>query len=197
MAGVTTSAIWNIPNGITAVRLAVTLVLFAALHWHSYRIALILFMFAALTDWVDGFLARRWNQVTQLGRILDPIADKLLICGTFVFLAAVAGSGIDAWIAVVVLGRELMITVVRSFLEQHGRDFSAQASGKWKMVVQCLTAIVALARLSEVGSAFFGGLGDERLVRGLAWGTAAITTYSGLVYLPSAARLVRGIGAER
>ena len=105
-----------------------------------------LFAIAAGTDWVDGFYARRYGQITQLGRILDPFADKIIICGTFTFLAAVppviqrrarsSASEIWAWMAVIVVAREILVTALRSFFEEHGSDFSAKWSGKWKMVFQ-------------------------------------------------------------
>ena len=69
------------------------------------------------TDWLDGYWARKYGQVTTLGRILDPFVDKIIICGTFIFLAAVPGSRrVAAWMAVVVVGRELLVTALRSFL---------------------------------------------------------------------------------
>ena len=72
---------WNLPNQVTALRLIVSLFVFVALHLHWYLTALVLFLVAASTDWVDGQLARRYGQVTQLGRIMDPLADKIVICG--------------------------------------------------------------------------------------------------------------------
>ncbi|GIX02605.1 MAG: hypothetical protein KatS3mg112_1542 [Thermogutta sp.] len=82
---------WNIPNTITTARIVLTIFLFVTLAFHKqlgYLPSLVLFVVAAGTDWLDGFLARRLHQVTSLGRVLDPFADKLIICGTFVFLAA-------------------------------------------------------------------------------------------------------------
>ena len=82
------SSVWNIPNQITMVRLALAVAALACIQAEANLAATILFVVAAWTDWLDGFLARRWNQVTQLGRVLDPFVDKLVICGAFIFLAA-------------------------------------------------------------------------------------------------------------
>ena len=92
-----------------------------------------MFVVAAGTDWLDGYWARKYGQVTNLGRILDPFVDKIIICGTFIFLAAVPDSGVQAWMAVVIVGRELLVTALRSYLEGEGADFSASMSGKLKM----------------------------------------------------------------
>ena len=118
------NTVWNVPNQLTVARLVLSIVCFVCLAFDSYLLALILFAIAAGTDWVDGFWARRYGQITQLGRILDPFADKIVICGTFIFLAAVpptiagqSASEITAWMAVVVVARELLVTALR----EHGR----------------------------------------------------------------------------
>ena len=134
----------NFPNLLTSLRLLLSIVLFivigiaqldstaAQTESQLYWAALIIFVVAASTDWVDGFWARRYGQVTVLGRIFDPFVDKVIICGTFIFLVASPGSKIAAWMAVVVTGREMLVTVLRSFFEQQGTDFSAKMAGKLK-----------------------------------------------------------------
>ena len=146
----------NLPNLLTLSRIFLAVILFALLSFPSsatYWIGLALFLLASLTDFLDGYLARRFHLVTQLGRILDPFADKLVVCGTFVFLAASprmleTPGGLHPWIVVVILARELLITGLRSFLEQMRIDFSARWSGKIKMALQCLLAVVAFAYLA-------------------------------------------------
>ena len=101
----------------------------------------------ASTDWLDGYWARKYGQVTTLGRILDPFVDKIIVCGTFIFLAAIPGSGVVPWMAVLIVGRELLVTALRSFLEGEGADFSAMMSGKLKMLVQCVAVLVSLYAL--------------------------------------------------
>src|SRR3989304_6134906 len=146
----------NVPNQLTIARLVLSIVCFVFLALDWYLTALVLFVIAAGTDWVDGFWARRYGQITQLGRVIDPFADKIIICGAFIFLAAVprAGdawlpaSGIAPWMAVVVVAREMLVTALRGFFEEGGVDFSAKWAGKWKMGFQCLAAGLSLYRLT-------------------------------------------------
>jgi CDP-diacylglycerol--glycerol-3-phosphate 3-phosphatidyltransferase len=203
------NVIWNVPNQLTVARLvlAVFCFLFLAIDW--YLTALVLFVIAAGTDWVDGFWARRYGQITQLGRIMDPFADKVIICGTFTFLAAVppvyAASGLSAsaseiwaWMAVVVVARELLVTALRSFFEEHGTDFSAKWSGKWKMLFQCAAVAVSLWRLwyyefdaatqrwNEAPAGW-----STWLLRLVVWVAVLMTIYSGWVYVQTALRLLK------
>jgi CDP-diacylglycerol--glycerol-3-phosphate 3-phosphatidyltransferase len=182
----------NAPNTITAARIVLSIVLFVFLAIGAYILAIVVFVAAAVSDLVDGWWARRYNQVTQLGRILDPFADKIVVCGTYVFLAAEweRGSGIAPWMAVVILGRELLVTALRSFLEERGSDFSASLAGKWKMVFQCVAAVASMLVLSyEAGN-------QPPWLAGTAVGAAyvavAATVYSGVGYVAAAARLMRG-----
>ena len=87
------NVIWNVPNQVTALRLILSVVMFCLIPFGFYWASFVLFVLAAGTDWLDGWYARRYDQVTVLGRILDPFADKIIICGTFIFL--VARTGID------------------------------------------------------------------------------------------------------
>ena len=182
---------WNLPNQVTAVRLIVSAVVFVMFELRWYRAALVLFLIAASTDWIDGQLARRYGLVTQLGRILDPLADKIVICGSFIYLAAMQEhSRIAAWMAVIVVARELAVTVIRSFLEQNGKDFSANMPGKLKMVFQCAAVVAALYLLHMRTTATVPSFLPS-LVTGLAWLAVLSTIYSGIIYVFAAARLVR------
>ena len=140
------------------VRLGLSIVLFIVMSLEWYWISFILFIVAAGTDWIDGWWARKYNQVSQLGRILDPFCDKILICGTFILLAVAMrdrlpwNASVTGWMAVVVVGREMLVTALRGFIEQSGGDFSANFAGKLKMWFQCIAAgagLVALALLVE------------------------------------------------
>ena len=113
----------NFPNQVTTVRLGLSIVLFVLLNFHWYWAGFWLFVIAAGTDWLDGFWARRYGQITILGRMLDPFVDKVIICGTYIFLAADANSGLQAWMAVLVLGRELLVTAPRFSRAARGRLF--------------------------------------------------------------------------
>ena len=94
--------VFNVPNQLTVLRLLLSLALFALIALEYYLASLIVFIVAASTDWLDGYWARKYGQVTTLGRILDPFVDKIIVCGTFIFLAAVPGSGVAAWMAVLI-----------------------------------------------------------------------------------------------
>lgn len=173
-----TSSPWlNLPNSLTLLRIGLAVALFITLSFPEqcgYVISTVLFVVAAASDWLDGFLARRLNLVTALGRILDPFADKLIICGTFVFLAATPKMletpwGLHPWIVVVVISRELLITGIRSFLEGQTVDFSAKFSGKLKMGFQCLTAILAML--------YLGDSGQNSQLTDLLWLGLVVSTY--------------------
>ncbi len=96
--------VFNVPNQLTVLRLLLSIALFALIEFEYYLAGTVVFAVAASTDWLDGYWARKYGQVTNLGRILDPFVDKIIVCGTFIFLAAVPGSGVRAWMAVVIVG---------------------------------------------------------------------------------------------
>ena len=108
-------------------RLVLSIVVFVLVPLELYIPALIIFAVAAGTDWVDGYYARKYDQVTQLGRILDPFCDKIIICGSYILLsvqmrdiqAESLGLSVQiaGWMAVVVVGRELLVTALRGFIE--------------------------------------------------------------------------------
>ena len=105
-----TNDVFNVPNQLTAARFILAIVVFVLIPLQIYLAALIVFLIAASTDWIDGYYARKYGQVTKFGRMFDPFVDKIIICGTFIFLAGEQDSGIAAWMAVVVVGRELLVT---------------------------------------------------------------------------------------
>ena len=146
--------IFNVPNKISAARLLLSFVFFALLPLQLYWAALVVFVVAAGTDWVDGWYARKYNMVTKLGRVLDPFCDKILICGAYILLAVEMDdlfpwyAKIAGWMAVVVVGRELLVTVLRSMIEGAGGDFSAKWAGKLKMGFQCVAVGACLVALA-------------------------------------------------
>ena len=197
-----TPSVWNVPNQVTLSRLVLTIILFVFLSLGWYITSLVIFLIAASTDWVDGYWARKYGQVTQLGRILDPFADKLIICGVFIYLAAgprlengAVASGIAVWVTVLVVGRELLVTALRSFVEGHGGDFSANWIGKWKMGVQCAAAAFCMAQLSYVAD---DGRDWDTLppawmslaVKITVWATIVLTVYSAVVYVLAALKML-------
>ncbi|MES1213622.1 MAG: CDP-diacylglycerol--glycerol-3-phosphate 3-phosphatidyltransferase [Singulisphaera sp.] len=183
---------FNLPNQLTAMRLALSVVLFALIALKFYLASFVVFLVAASTDWVDGYLARRYSMVTTLGRILDPFADKIIVCGSFIFLAAIPELHryLPAWMVVVIVGRELLVTALRSFLEQQGADFSATMSGKLKMVLQCVAIGTALFYLSYEPDAVPEII--EYLLLASVWAAVLLTIYSGYVYVRAAVNMMNG-----
>ncbi len=141
----------NVPNALSLVRLSLALVVGVLIEFEYYLLATFLFLFAASTDFVDGWWARRYGQVTKLGRVLDPFVDKIIITAALVALVGADGSGISAWMVTVIIGRELLVTSLRAMVEGKGGDFSAGWLGKWKMLFQC-AAIVSSLLLLRFGS---------------------------------------------
>ncbi|MCR9198494.1 MAG: CDP-diacylglycerol--glycerol-3-phosphate 3-phosphatidyltransferase [Planctomycetaceae bacterium] len=187
----------NIPNLITLSRLLLAIVLFALIdHGQYWLSATALFVIAAATDWIDGYLARKYGQVTTLGRIMDPFVDKIIVGGTFLFLLEKNGqtsgeqivqSGVNAWMVIIVIGREMFVSSLRGFLEQQGRDFSASWSGKAKMMLQCVALTASLLSMSD--QADFPWLPLTRDI--LLWSAVAVTVWSGMVYVVRGVKLLR------
>jgi len=182
-------SLFNIPNKVTAARFLLSIVVFVLIPLNYYLAALIIFSVAVMTDWVDGYWARRLGQVSKLGRILDPLVDKIIICGTFIVLAIKPDSGIAVWVATVVLCRELLVTALRSFIEQRGGDFSANKAGKLKMVLQCAAIIASLIVLTY---------GRDESPSGMIWASRVFvwiavisTVQSGLGYALAASKYLR------
>jgi CDP-diacylglycerol--glycerol-3-phosphate 3-phosphatidyltransferase len=183
----------NVPNLITMGRLVMTVaclaLLAAAGHErveHYVWWAFALFLVAALTDFVDGWLARRWQQVTQFGRIADPFADKILVCGTMIMLVEfpVTAAILPGWMVVIVVGRELLVTTLRATAEAAGHPFPADRLGKWKMIAQCVAAGTLLTVLA--GSRTF-----ESTAVVAVWIALGLTVLSGLHYIGKAGRILR------
>lgn len=116
----------------------------------AYVAATVLFTFAALTDLLDGYLARRWRFATPLGSFLDTTADKLLVSGTLLALVQVGRA--SAWVAFLIIGRELLVLGLKGIVATGGNDVSASSLGKWKAVVQFFAIGMAIVTLGpEIG----------------------------------------------
>lgn len=161
---------WNVPNGLSFSRLLLSVLVVYLIEVGEHWWALIGFIVAASTDWIDGWWARRFNQCTKLGRILDPFVDKIIICGAMIAIAALPESLLRPWMATLVVGRELLVTSLRSMIEGRGGDFSAKQLGKWKMVLQCAVVIMVLCQysFSEIPAWF---------------GTATLITIAAMLFL--------------
>ena len=143
------------PNRITLLRFVGSLVLFLILSMLGDELdesrlyaslAFWLFIVIAATDYLDGYLARRGNLITSFGRIADPFVDTVLVIGAMVYLAVLEWSHhwFPAWIVVLVVAREFLVTGIRGYVESQGLAFPADWFGKIKMIVQCIAIGVAL-----------------------------------------------------
>lgn len=209
----------HLPNALTVLRLGIAVVFFAILSlWHGpsatfgspspsgvdrpLLLAGVLFIIAAITDAIDGHLSRRWNVTTGFGRVMDPFADKVLVVGAFIYLAspifhasATAAtparqiSGVEPWMVVLVMSRELLVTSIRGLIEGRGGNFSASLSGKLKMIVQSITipTVILTIAILDISPGTFGA----GLITVAVWATVVVTVVSGWPYV------LRGIAALR
>ncbi|MAY75253.1 MAG: CDP-diacylglycerol--glycerol-3-phosphate 3-phosphatidyltransferase [Phycisphaerae bacterium] len=211
LEGVARSRRRHIPNALTAARVvlaAVLVVLLSSISSDAWAeagapitmsAALAIFVLAAVTDALDGHLARKWGVVSAFGRVMDPFADKLLVLGALVLLAGPAFvhdgrslSGVAPWMVVVVLGRDLLVTSIRGLYEARGVDFSAGFAGKLKMIVQSVAIpviLLALALHQPMGSA------SVVTARVAAWSVVLVTAWSAAPYVRRAIRAERGLRA--
>jgi CDP-diacylglycerol--glycerol-3-phosphate 3-phosphatidyltransferase len=192
----------NLPNVLTSARLVLAVVLFWLIDVQVWLWCVAVFAIAAATDWFDGYLARKQGLSTALGRIFDPLVDKVLICGAYIFLLVVPGAdgkvaaartGLVPWMVTVVVARELIITGMRSFFENRGVSFGADWLGKIKMGLQCavLFAVFVALYVSDIQAGadtvrFFVFVRDV-----LIYSMLVATALSGLQYLWRAAVILR------
>lgn len=184
----------NIPNQITVGRLGLAVIFVALLSCFDaaqidkqrwlLHVAFWVFLVAAITDIVDGLWARLTHSVTTFGRVLDPVVDKVIVCGAFVLFASAHFwddhtniTGVQAWMVVLILTRELLVSAIRSHAESHGQEFGASWVGKLKMFVQSATVCVILGQLAWD----LGGLEPLRI--GMVWLTVVVTAASAVSYV--------------
>lgn len=184
----------NVPNLLSAARIPLAVVLFACIVHQAWLIGLIVFLVATATDWLDGWWARRYGPLTLVGRNLDPIADKVLVCGTFIYLIPVTSAGILPWMVTVVVCRELVVTGIRGIVEATGKKFGADWFGKLKMGLQCavLIGVFLIEWLRTMSAETEQSLRLlERVQVVILWSMLLATIGSGVQYLVKAARLLR------
>ncbi|MGP0062551.1 MAG: CDP-diacylglycerol--glycerol-3-phosphate 3-phosphatidyltransferase [Isosphaeraceae bacterium] len=180
---------WNVPNSLTISRLVLAIFVFGLITYESYAWALAIFVIAAASDALDGYFARLLNQDTPLGRQLDPLIDKVIVAGCYVYLATIPGTGVRAWMVTAIIIRELMIQGLRSHLEGQGQAFGARTAGKLKTLVQCASISAILLVLSLAPSAPPGLVLTRDI---LTWSAVGLTLYSGLIYVWVAMPRLRG-----
>ena len=184
----------NLPNKLTVSRFVLTaaflIVFFTAWRYHE-TVALVLFCVASLTDYFDGMIARRDKLITNFGILMDPLADKILVCSAFI--AFVDRGWIPAWMAVIVVARELAITGLRLLAASKNLVLAAERFGKHKTISQIVVIISALVKSSYVewgpiGKAIFGWpLFGSPWVNWFTtlslWVAVGLTFVSGTIYL--------------
>ncbi|HEX7707805.1 MAG TPA: CDP-diacylglycerol--glycerol-3-phosphate 3-phosphatidyltransferase [Thermoanaerobaculia bacterium] len=177
--------IWNLPNALTLLRIFMVpflvVVLLTKFDGREF-VGLAIFLFAAITDFFDGWIARRRNQTTRLGALLDPIADKLLMSAAFISLVEIDPVHVPAWMVVIIIGREFAVSGLRSIAAQQGVTIAASSLGKGKMVSQ-VVAISLLILGYELGQ--FRVIGTVAL-----WAVVLFALASGVDYFVKFARAV-------
>ena len=176
------SAVFNLPNRITLSRLLLAIVFFVLLSHRYFNVALAIFFVAVVTDWLDGYLARKWDLSTDLGRIVDPFVDKVIICGAFIIFIHIAKDVIAPWMVIVIVAREFFVSSIRGFSESKGVKFASNIWGKTKMVIQSWTICALILYY-----AYFENIGwAEYMVGVFMWITIVVTVASGITYVYSA-----------
>lgn len=177
----------NWANRLTMSRLALTVLFVVALNssWHYARTcALVIFLIAGITDFVDGEIARRYGIITNFGKLMDPLVDKIMMAAAFISLVPL--KAVPAWAATAVVGRDFLITGLRLMATAKGRILPAERLGKHKTSWQIITVIFFLALFSveelRAGSEAASWWVQARYVAGpvLVWLTVGLTVYSGL-----------------
>lgn len=180
---------WNLPNLLTWARILaiplLVMVFYLPMGLTSFEqnlVATVIFVTASITDWIDGWLARRWNQTSPFGAFLDPVADKLMVCAALVALLEMGR--LDPIIGLIIIGREITISALREWMAELGarKNVAVNWIGKAKTIAQ-MVAIPFLLFYGEI----FGGLIDTRqwgFV--LIWIAAALTVVSMVYYLKAA-----------
>ncbi|MGH1470113.1 MAG: CDP-diacylglycerol--glycerol-3-phosphate 3-phosphatidyltransferase [Cellvibrionaceae bacterium] len=175
----------TLANQLTLLRIAfiplLVIIFYTPFKWH-YLVGSIIFSIAAITDWLDGYVARKYDQATAFGAFLDPVADKLMVVVALVLLVELHASPWFAIPAVVIVGREIVISALREWMAELGKRASVAVSylGKIKTTVQ-MAAIIVLLAFEPVSGSFFTVVGYI-----LLYVAAFLTLWSMLLYIKAA-----------
>jgi CDP-diacylglycerol--glycerol-3-phosphate 3-phosphatidyltransferase len=187
----------NLPNQLTLLRLVMVLPFVAALSmdWPGSKLlALGLFIVASVTDYADGYIARKFKLITDFGKLMDPLVDKILTIAAFICLVSLGS--IPAWAVIVIVSREFLITGLRLIAVSHGKVLPAEKLGKHKTLWQIATIIYLLllaALRDQLGSALSASTLSMLTLVGilLIFATVALTLISGISYFARNWDLVR------
>lgn len=181
---------WNLPLALTAARVAaipVVLALFYTPVPHARQIAALLFIVASITDALDGWLARRWNQESKFGAFLDPVADKLLVAVVLIMLLRDDPGGVLAILVAIIIGREITISALREWMAELGQRTSVAVSwvGKVKTIAQLTAISLMLWQTPLFGVALY------EIGYALLFVSGVLTVYSMVMYLRAAWPVMR------
>lgn len=178
----------NWPNGLTIARMIMGPVVLVCLLTGSVRLALYIFIVAMLTDLYDGYLARRWDRVTEFGKLMDPLADKVLVSMVLVGFLLIGVPFVSLWMVGVIIARELLILGWRTGLFKSGGGFATSRTAKWKTAAQMIWITASLFYLTVIHGLGLSP-GDprtqtfERALWGLGVVAVALTVISGADYV--------------
>ncbi len=182
----------NLPNQLTVARFFLALAYVAVSSIDDFpqagTVALIIFSIAAYTDYLDGQIARKRNLITNFGKLMDPLVDKILLCAGFVILCE--KGYFPAWIVVIILAREFLVTGLRLIASAEGKVLAAEALGKYKTTFQIIAVIYFLIIEAAKEPAFLwldpvltnSGLGPHMMGQALIWIALGLTITSGVSY---------------
>ncbi len=174
------------PTVLTLLRFVFSGALFYALYQPGIPfklLAISLFLICGFTDWLDGYLARRWNQITDLGALLDPIADKFMVLGCFTVFAHLGI--IPIWMVLIICVREVSVTWVRLVLAKRNVVIPAEKEGKLKMVLQLVAIAMVMIRLLLLENADGYQLAGSAVTLAMwmsLWAAVVLTLYSGVKF---------------
>lgn len=183
---------YNLPNILTLSRIAVIPLIFVSIYWTSFAWAMIagtLFIAASITDYLDGYLARAWNETSAFGRLLDPIADKLLVATALVVILAKGEGSMYNWSLTVIpvfviLCREILVSGLREFLREVNVGLPVTKLAKWKTAFQMTALAMMLFRQLWIGWSYCGEV--------LLWIAAVLTFITGYQYYQRSLEYVKG-----
>jgi len=178
----------NTPNKLTLIRVIMVPVFMWALLSKFFVAAIIVFVLASLTDQLDGYLARRNNQVTTFGKLMDPLADKILTISALVCLLGIGADFINSWVVMIIIARELIVTGIRQLAMGENTVIAASKWGKAKTVSQMAALIAVMVDLViplRIGATIYGAL-----TFWLVMIAVVLTVYSGIDYIIKNRKLI-------